>query len=127
MTDIATKLKSATEGNRRLSDEVLLACGWKLIPDPGGFLPWPKWFTPEGEYRGDNVTQGEEERRPNVTCSLDAMMTLYEKDRQRDILEWACKEAARNSRYDIQAVIIYGCIAAIKAREQTSPSDSQSS
>ena len=64
---------------RELSDRVLLAIGWKKIPDPNGDLPWPKWFNPEGKYVCTAVVKDHEDLRPDCLGNLqDATLAVPE-------------------------------------------------
>ncbi len=64
MTDLTTllaEIEAAPEGSRELSDEMLLAHGWKRDVSRGAY-----WYTPDGHYTG--IT------RPDPSRSLDAKL-----------------------------------------------------
>lgn len=62
MTDLIERLSAATEGSRDLSDEVLVACGWKERHDRLWETPDKEWCHPDD--------------RPNPTVSLDDALRL---------------------------------------------------
>jgi len=76
MTDLITRLEQTQEGSRELSDEVLLACGWKKretiawevdIDDYGDDKPVILWLTPDGlnsQYPPPDPTR-------NLQCAVD--------------------------------------------------------
>ena len=70
MTDLIKRLEEAAEGSRRLSDEVLLACGWELFYDYADRRKVPyDWKTPDGRIVG----YGEQ---PDPATSIDDALTL---------------------------------------------------
>ena len=126
MTDLSSliaKLEAATEGSRELSDEVLIACGWKrgVVGKPP--LQSAYWKTPDGQRMGweDDLTSGGVER-PDPTQSLDAALTLVPSDCAWDVWGPVSGNAQlmRGSGEIIEAVagnaILALCIAALKAR-----------
>ncbi len=69
MTDLLSQLEAATEGSRKLSDEMLLAHGWRPY-EVGRFMgPIYYWHGPNGE----SVS---EERRPDPSRNLQDAVSL---------------------------------------------------
>lgn len=64
MTDLATRIEAAEAGSRELSDEVLLALGWRIQDKQWGHM-----------YRADGTICHCRER-PNCTESVDDCLAL---------------------------------------------------
>lgn len=76
---LADQLQSATEGSRELSDQVLLACGWRF--DDTGDARSSCWRAPGGkgyDYWDDPhaVTRHEIPKRPDPTRNLQDAVSL---------------------------------------------------
>ena len=68
MVDLLERLYAATEGSRELSDEVLLALGWRRKEGP--YSQPAMWWKPPFE------PSTWRERRPNCTESVDDALSL---------------------------------------------------
>ena len=69
MTDLISRLESATAGSRELSDEVLMALGWRRVSEETEHGDYVFWCPP------DRYAQFTDER-PCPTTSLDAALEL---------------------------------------------------
>src|SRR5215469_8272096 len=69
LSALIAKLEAAKEGSEKLGDEVLLACGWRTVPNFDRRNSIPYWIRPsDGQNVGVN--------RPDPTTSIDAALTL---------------------------------------------------
>lgn len=68
-------LKNATEGSRKLSDRMLLACGWFWCPTGDHEKPFDKWTAPNGDHYSPT------EAHPSPTENLGDAVALLSKER----------------------------------------------
>lgn len=129
MTDLKSliaELEQAKEGSRKLSDKVLLACGWTTSDDKDTRKRF--WCSPEGEYYDwwddphARSRDGPPLKRPSPTESLDAALTLVPKGWMWELDSSGGAEL--NAGWGKAFVLASGsspalalCIAALKARE----------
>lgn len=87
LSDLIARLEAAKNGNQKLGDAVLLACGWRKSPNFDRDNPQPYWIRPDGQNVATN--------RPNPTTSLDAALTLKPNGWQCGFEEAGCADHVR--------------------------------
>lgn len=80
MKELIERLEKATGPDRELGDDVLMACGWRLIeegPGPDRILYWAAPDdVPIDPMHGGEYANGDQ---PDPTASIDAALTLVPK------------------------------------------------
>lgn len=76
MRELIAKLESAGAGSRELGHEVLLHFGWHRSHYGHFYGPLYQWSAPD---RKPCLIQGDEDKLPNPTTSLDAALALAER------------------------------------------------
>ena len=89
MTDLLSRLQQASEGSRELSDEMLLACGWKIGEGSWFIDPSGSKFLPDD--------------RPDPTRSLDDAVALVPEGWNRKVIAncWGQKTDDPHTKYTV--------------------------